>query len=157
MGLFTIPFGDKTSYGHTGGIDGFTSVFSYFPKEKCGFSWTSNGANYETNDISLTMLKAMFNKPYDLPKFNTYEVSSADLDKYLGSYSGANFPLIISITKKDKTLIAQATGQPSFGLEVTEKNKFQFVPSGIVLEFDPGKNEMILKQGGSTFVLVKEK
>src|SRR5690606_20754163 len=30
MGLFTVPFGERTAYGHTGGIDGFGSVFSYF-------------------------------------------------------------------------------------------------------------------------------
>ncbi len=32
MGVFQFPFNDKKSFGHTGGIDGFSSFLSYFPK-----------------------------------------------------------------------------------------------------------------------------
>ena len=35
MGLFPMPFYNKKSFGHTGGIDGFSSLFGYFPSEKC--------------------------------------------------------------------------------------------------------------------------
>jgi len=31
MGLFQFPFYDRTGYGHTGGIDGFSPVFAFFP------------------------------------------------------------------------------------------------------------------------------
>jgi D-alanyl-D-alanine carboxypeptidase len=34
MGLFQIPFYDKIGFGHTGGIDGFSSVVSYFPRRQ---------------------------------------------------------------------------------------------------------------------------
>jgi D-alanyl-D-alanine carboxypeptidase len=33
MGIFEFPYYEKKSYGHTGGIDGFQSVLSYFPEE----------------------------------------------------------------------------------------------------------------------------
>lgn len=31
MGLFQIPFYDRTGYGHTGGTDGFSPVVAFFP------------------------------------------------------------------------------------------------------------------------------
>lgn len=156
MGLFKIPFYDKYSFGHTGGIDGFTSVFGYFPKEKYAFALTSNGTNYNNNNISIALLSVLFNRPFKIPTFKTYELKAEDLNKYLGIYSSPSFPLKISITKSEKVLMAQATGQPAFGLNATKKDTFEFAQAGIILEFDPKKNQMTLKQGGGTFVLTKE-
>ena len=156
MGLFQIPFYDKMSYGHTGGIDGFSSVFGYFPNENCAFAFTSNGSNYENNNISIVLLSSLFNQPFEIPSFEVYELSSEDLDQYLGTYSSDQFPLQITITKADKTLMAQATGQPAFPLEATEKDKFKFDQAGIVLEFNPTEKQMILKQGGGVFKFKKE-
>jgi D-alanyl-D-alanine carboxypeptidase len=34
MAMFTIPFYDKKAFGHTGGIDGFSSSLAYFPEDK---------------------------------------------------------------------------------------------------------------------------
>lgn len=33
-GIFQVPFGKKKGYGHTGGIDGFSSVAYYFPEDE---------------------------------------------------------------------------------------------------------------------------
>ena len=156
LGLFQIPFYDKNGYGHTGGIDGFSSVFSYFPEENLSFALTSNGTNYNNNDISIAVLSAMFGESYDIPEFSNYELNSEDLDNYLGVYASSGFPLKITITKKNKTLIAQATGQPSFPLEATEKHKFEFKQADVILEFNPDKQSMLLKQGGGEFRFTKE-
>src|SRR5690606_20749969 len=53
IGLFQIPFYDKIGYGHTGGIDGFTAVYSYFDDSNISYALTSNGTNFNTNDISI--------------------------------------------------------------------------------------------------------
>ena len=156
MGLFKIPFYDKYSFGHTGGIDGFSSVFGYFPEEKCAFALTSNGTNYDNNEISIALLSVLFNKHFEIPSFKNYELKSEDLDKYLGLYSSPSFPLKITITKSNKTLMAQATGQSSFKLDAIEKDIFEFKQAGIILEFDQKNNSMTLKQGGGTFNLTKE-
>jgi D-alanyl-D-alanine carboxypeptidase len=71
LGLFQMPFDKKTAYGHTGGIDGFNSAFGFFPNENVGFAMTSNGANYDTNNILIAMLSIIFDKPYDIPSFKT--------------------------------------------------------------------------------------
>ena len=98
----------------------------------------------------------LFNKPFESPSFKIYDLKSKDLDKYLGIYSSPSFPLKITITKSEKILIAQATGQSAFNLEAIEKNKFEFKQAGIVLEFDTINKQMTLKQGGGTFKLTKE-
>jgi CubicO group peptidase (beta-lactamase class C family) len=156
MGLFQIPFYDKKGYGHTGGIDGFSSDFSHFSDGNISYAMTCNGTNFNNNDISIAVLSAVYNKPYDIPEFSTIEISSEDLDKYLGTYSSTQIPLKITITKNNKTLIAQATGQSAFSLEATATDKFKFDQAGVVLEFNPVEKTMILKQGGGEFSFTKD-
>lgn len=156
MGLFQVPFGDKFGYGHNGGIDGFSSVMYHFEDSNVSMALTSNGTNFDNNQISIVLLSAVYNKPYEIPTFKNFEVTREDLDKYLGVYASTQIPLKITITKKDKTLIAQATGQPSFALDAKEKDKFKFDQAGVVLEFNPTDKSMILKQGGGTFNFTKE-
>ncbi len=156
MGLFTMPFGDKTSYGHTGGIDGFSSIFGYFEDDKVAFAITSNGNNYNHNNVSIAVLSAVFNEPYEIPLFKSIEVSSADLDKYLGVYSSPQIPLKVTITKSENTLVAQATGQPSFPLQATAEHQFSFDKAGVVLDFNPEAKQMTLNQGGGSYVMTRE-
>lgn len=156
IGLFQIPFYDKKGYGHTGGIDGFSAVFSYFYEGNISYALTSNGTNFNNNNISIAVLSAVYNEPYDIPEFSTYEVSAENLDKYLGIYTSTQIPLKITITKDNKTLIAQATGQSAFPLEATKEDTFKFDQAGIVLEFNPVEKTMLLKQGGGKFFFTKE-
>lgn len=156
IGLFQIPFYDKKGYGHTGGIDGFSSVFSHFSDGNISYALTSNGTNINNNDISIACLSAFYNKPYKIPEFSSFNISSEDIDKYLGIYSSEQIPLLITISKENKTLIAQATGQPSFPLETTAKDKFKFDLAGVVMEFNPTEKTMVLKQGGGQFRFTKK-
>jgi hypothetical protein len=50
-GIFEMPFKEKIGYGHRGGIDGFNSVLTYFPKEKISIAIISNGNNYDINSV----------------------------------------------------------------------------------------------------------
>ena len=155
-GLFQMPFGDKKAFGHTGGIDGFTSNYGYFPEEKVSFAFTSNGKNFKGNDIALAILSAAFKQPYNIPTFKLIDLNPEDLDQYLGIYSSTDIPLKITITKNDKTLTAQATGQSAFPLEATAKNMFKFDQAGIVLEFKASEKKMILNQGGQSYNFTQE-
>jgi hypothetical protein len=156
LGLFIIPFYNKKGYGHTGGIDGFSSVFSYFPEDKIAYSLVSNGTNYIINNISIAVLSAVFDKPYDIPSIATFEVSSEELDQYVGTYSTTSLPVKISVRREGKLLLAQVTGQPSFPLEPTAKHKFEFIQAGVKMEFDPEKKSMILLQGAGKYSFTKE-
>lgn len=156
IGLFQIPFHKSVGYGHTGGIDGFSSIYSHFSDEKISYALTSNGTNFNNNDISIAVLSAIYDKPYEIPTFTTYNLTSDDLDKYLGIYASKEIPLKITITKDGNTLIAQGTGQPAFPIEATEKDKFKFDPAGAKFEFNPTEKTMILFQGGGQIVFTKE-
>ena len=155
-GLFQMPFGAKKAFGHTGGIDGFSSNYGYFPEEKVAFALTSNGSNFTNNNIAIAVLSAVFDQPYEIPVFKTLELPSADLDQYLGIYSSKDIPLKITVTKNDTTLMAQATGQSAFPLDASDKNIFKFDQAGIVLEFMPANKTMILKQGGKNYNFIKD-
>jgi len=156
IGLIQMPFYDKTGFGHTGGIDGFRSVFAYFSTGEISFAYTSNGMNFNGNDISIAVLSAAYAKPFEVPVFTIYELTEEDLDKYLGIYSSKQLPLKMTITKENNQLFGQGTGQPSFPLEAIDKDKFEFKQAGVVLEFNPTDNTMILKQGGGVFNFKRE-
>jgi CubicO group peptidase (beta-lactamase class C family) len=156
MGIFNIPFYDRVGFGHTGGIDGFSSVFSHFSDGNVSFAMTCNGSNFNTNNISITLLSAAFNRPYEIPEFSSVVVNSEDLDSYLGVYSSLQIPIRITITRKNNTLIGQGSGQASFPLEPAGKDKFKFDQADLVMEFNPANNTMILRQAGAQFEFKRE-
>jgi len=156
MGIFSVPFYDKKGFGHTGGIDGFSSFLYTFPEEKISIALTSNGSRFNNNDIAIAALSDCFDKSFSLPSFYAVALTSADLDKYLGSYANPEIPIKISITKNSLSLIAQATGQPSFTLETIGKDSFEFSPAGVEIQFIPEKNLLILKQGGGELSFKRE-
>jgi len=157
MGMFQIPFYDHKAWGHNGGIDGFGSNLAYFPDDGLAIAYCTNGQVFPMNDILIGVLSIYFNKDYSIPTFTTVSVKTEELDKYLGVYSSTQLPLKITITKDNTSLIAQATGQSSFPLEATGKDKFKFDQAGVVMEFNTDKNEMTLKQNGGVFLFTKDK
>jgi len=156
IGLFQIPFYKSIGYGHTGGIDGFSSVYSHFADDKISYALISNGMNINYNDISNAVLSAVYDKPYEIPVFTIYNLTSEDLDKYLGVYASIEIPLKITITKDGNSLIAQGTGQQAFALEATDKDKFKFDQAGAKFEFNPTERTLILFQGGGQIKFIKE-
>jgi D-alanyl-D-alanine carboxypeptidase len=67
MGIGEFPFEDNISFGHTGHLDGFRSMFGYFPKQDISFVIISNGSSINNNDIALGLLNTIFNIPHKTP------------------------------------------------------------------------------------------
>ncbi|MEL1243181.1 serine hydrolase domain-containing protein [Flavobacterium sp. DGU11] len=156
LGMFRFPFGDKSSFGHSGGIDGFKSMLSLFPDDKITVAMTSNGSNINPNDIGITILSWVYNQPFDIPDFAGYNHTPAELDQYAGYYESADIPLPITITKEGTTLMAQAKGQSAFPLDATAKGTFKFEMAGLEMEFNPDGKQMVLKQGGAVYRFTKK-
>ena len=156
LGLFSFPFQERRAYGHTGGIDGFSSVFSHFGQEGVSCALVSNGTRYDNNAISVTLLSAIFGQPFEIPVFKTHEVTPEALEAYLGVYASTQMPLKITVTREGHTLMAQATGQGAIPLDPTGEHVFSFDPAGIEMIFDPSRGTFILKQGGGTFMFTRE-
>ncbi|MFC3416231.1 serine hydrolase domain-containing protein [Algoriphagus hitonicola] len=150
-GMFSFPYYDKKSFGHTGGIDGFRSMLGYFPEEKVAIVTLSNGLNWNNNDLLLAVLNGNFGKEVEIPSFQTYEVSTEALDQYLGEYVSEQIPISFTFVKEGSTLIAKPSGQPDTKLEATAEHQFEFTSVGAVFIFDPSTGKMTFKQGGGTF------
>tara|TARA_B100001996_G_scaffold373816_1_gene351705 strand:+ start:1154 stop:2476 length:1323 start_codon:yes stop_codon:yes gene_type:complete len=157
LGIFTIPFYQRTAFGHTGGIDGFSSIFAHFTDDEVSYALNSNGTNFNNNDITIAVLSAVFDKPYEIPTFSSYDYLPKDLKELLGSYSSEEIPLIIEVTMEGSILIIQVTGQPRISLEAVEKNNFKSDIVGVEIEFKPEKNSFILRQNGAKIKFVKNK
>ena len=156
MALVKMPFYEKTSYGHGGGIDGFQSRAAYFPESNITIAYLSNGVNYPLNDIIIKSLEIYFEKDFTYPDFsNIYRHSTSELNAFTGTYSSDQFPLDIDIMHKNGQLKGQATGQPEFPLRSIAKNTFEFKQAGLKIEFQPENNSLILKQMGQSFTLKK--
>ncbi|MDT0293136.1 serine hydrolase domain-containing protein [Mesonia ostreae] len=155
LGLFQLPYNEHRAYGHTGGIDGFSSMAGYFPNEKMAFVLTANANSINLNDIALSILADYFEGNFEMPQYSKEIILSMEtLTSYEGVYGSESFPLDISITNDEGNLIAQATGQSSFKLTPTSKNTFVFTPAGIKITFK--NNQLSIEQGGGVHELNKK-
>lgn len=153
-GLVIAPFGERKYYGHTGGIESFRAVAMYNVEDKFGISLIVNGDNFNRNDIMIGVLSFYYGKDYNFPDINGFSVSKEKLSEYLGTYATPTFPMKITISEVNGTLLAQATGQSSFPLTAKSETEFVFDTAGIKLTFSDKK--MTLKQAGMGYVFDKE-
>lgn len=156
LGINSYPIGGKTFYGHGGGIDGFRSLLVYLPEEKLSLAYTSNGVNYPLNNIVSGVFDIYWNKPFEIPTFETVAVNPEVLDKYVGVYSSSGVSFKLTITRDNSTLVAQPTGQPAFPLEAIAQDKFKLESREVVLEFDAAKTQLTFRRGGRDVLFTKE-
>ena len=155
MGIFQLPFDQRKGFGHTGGIDGFSSSLGYFPDSNVSVALTSNGNNFDNNQIMIALLSTYYAIPFEMPSFKTVALTEEELDKYLGNFASEELAMTIKVTRKANTLYAQATGQSEFPLDATKADTFEFLAAGIKLKFDLANQQMTLHQGGKSFIFRK--
>lgn len=156
IGMYQMPFYERTAFGHAGDVNGFQSVSQYFPQDSMLFSFTSNGTGMDRNELLTGVLSIYFGKEYDIPDFTSYKINSDELDQYLGVYSSSNSRYKLTISKNRNVLLCQATGQGAFPLEAFDKHKFRFTQAALEIEFFPKEGKLIESQGGQV-VFYKEK
>jgi D-alanyl-D-alanine carboxypeptidase len=154
--MFSFPYFEKKSFGHTGGIDGFRSFLAYFPEEELTVTVLSNALNFNNNDLLLAMLDSYFGREWALPKFKATKLSSEQLQAYVGTYTSTQLPLILVFSEKDGSLAVQPTGQPLAVLEATGADRFEFKLAGASFTFQLDKGELTLTQGGQSFLYRKQ-
>ena len=155
-----FTFAGKTFYGHTGGADNYGAWLAYLPEEKLAVAYTTNAKVYPVRDIMKGITDIFYNKPFEIPTFESVAVSAEILDKYVGVYSTSEAPVKFTITRDGKTLFFQPPGGSAVPLEATALDKFKIdngTPAGIVIEFDAAKNQMTIKRSGGERVFTKEK
>jgi D-alanyl-D-alanine carboxypeptidase len=160
-GMEPFTFAGKTFYGHTGGADNYGAWLAYLPEEKLALAYTTNAKVYPVGGIVNGVMDIYYNKPFQVPTFESIAVSPETLDKYVGVYSATDAPVKFTITREGATLYAQPPGaQNPVPLEATAQDKFKIdngTATGIVFEFDATKNQMTVKRSGGQRVFTKEK
>jgi len=157
LGMVTFTFAGKTFYGDTGGGDNYGSWLAYQPEEKLVVAYMTNAKVYPVKDIVSGVIDIYYNKPFQIPTFETIAVSPEVLDKYVGVYSSPAAPVKFTITRQGATLFVQPGSESAAPLEATAENKFQ-IEGAATFEFDVAKNQLVIKRGGGQErVLTKEK
>src|SRR6266498_581842 len=119
LGMEPFTFAGKTFYGHAGGGDNYGSWLSYEPEEKLAVAYTTNAKIYPVVNIVRGVIDIYYNKPFQIPTFETIVVSPEVLDKYVGVYSSSDVPVKFTIIRKGATLYVQPGEQSAAPLEAT--------------------------------------
>ena len=166
VGVFKTPYG--RAFFKEGHAEGWGHYSVCFPDKKVAIVIMTNNDNGESifKELLAYAIGDTFTPwqwenylPYNYvapPVVNIYQVTTQDLDKYLGIYGSKQLPIKIAITKNNLNLIAQATGQNALTLRAVEKDKFSYADEGIILDFNPTEKTMILQQSGQVFSFTKE-
>jgi D-alanyl-D-alanine carboxypeptidase len=139
LGLVAVPFGNRWFYGHTGGIESFSSIAGYNPEDKTMFVRLINGnKNLDGNELSIQVLNGAYGLPIVFPNLTirpTVKVPVSILSKFEGTYVAPGFPLEIKIFVQNDQLYAQATGQAPFELKAYSNTDFEFEQARIAMRF----------------------
>jgi len=155
-GMDSFTYNGKTFYGHTGGVDGFGSWLVYQPEEKLTLSYATNGKVYGVGKIIDHIFEIYYNKPFDIPSFESLEISTETLDKYVGVYGIADAPVKFTVKRDGNRLLVGMNDRPPLALEPIAEDKFKVDSPPIEFHFDVAKKQMILKRGGGEKVFTKE-
>jgi D-alanyl-D-alanine carboxypeptidase len=156
MGMELFSFAGKTCYGHTGGSGSAGAWLAYCPEERLAFAYATNMKIYPVKDIVSGLFDIYSNRPFEIPTFEAFAVSSEDLDRYVGTYSTPDAPLKWTITRRGNILYFQPPGNSAVPLEATAENKFTIAP-GVFFEFDAAKGTLTIKRPQGERVFTKDK
>lgn len=155
MGMEPFSFAGKTLYGHTGGSGSSGAWLAYFPDEKLALAYTTNAKIYSVSNIVSGVFDIYWNRPFQIPTFDAFDVSPEVLDRYVGVYSITGTPRKVTVTRDSSTLYFQPAGQSAVPLEATAENKFKIDPL-VFFEFDPAKGEMTIDRAGQKRIFTKQ-
>ena len=113
MGMEPFTFAGKTFYGHTGGGDNYGAWLAYLPEEKLAVAYTTNAKIYPVGNIVSGVFDIYYNRPFQIPAFESIAVSPEVLDQYVGVYSIPGTPAKLTITRDGATLYVQAGAEQS--------------------------------------------
>ncbi|WP_158561324.1 serine hydrolase [Emticicia sp. C21] len=156
LGMEPFNFAGKTFYGHAGGADNYGSWLAYLPAEKLTIAYTTNAKVYPVANIMKGITDIYYNKPYEIPSFESVTISPEVLDSYVGVYATPEAPVKFVITRNGETLFFKPPGESAaVALEATAQNRFQ-IEGAVVVEFDAAKKQMTIKRRGGERVFTKE-
>ena len=116
-------------------------------------------------DTTEELLKVVIDPDFVLPDVdssnNKWKASDGTesveiLTGYLGVYSSAEFPMKITVSEGNGSLVLEAEGQPALPLESEGGGEFSMEEAGLSIQFNSEKTGFTLDLGGQKFDLTKE-
>jgi CubicO group peptidase (beta-lactamase class C family) len=157
MGMEPFSIAGKTLYGHTGGSASSGAWLAYFPEEKLALAYTANAKIYSVSNIVGGVFDIYWNRPFQIPAFEAFNVSPEVLDRYVGIYTIPGTPAKMTVSRDGATLYIRAGAEPSgVPLEATAEDKFKIDPR-VAFEFDAAKGQLTIKRPNGERVFTKEK
>lgn len=153
-GMFVVKFYENQGFGHTGGIDGFVSVF--FKVGDVVLTVCSNGISFSIDQMAVALLSIANGRQIDIPDYNYITLDSQRLEAFVGTYTCDALHMDIAITSTGTSLQGQATGQSAFPLDTRTDGVFECTKAGIVILIDDTTGILTLRQGGGEFKFVKK-
>ncbi|HKZ10093.1 MAG TPA: serine hydrolase [Rhodanobacteraceae bacterium] len=124
FGWFISKEFGHTEYSHEGGIPGFTSFNSWFPKQHVYIIVLDNMLSPQVATTANSLAAIVFGQKYEIPKpFKAISLPAKELEKFVGTYQMAPNVFLV-ITRTGDQLKAQMTGQPAFPIYPESKNHF---------------------------------
>jgi len=155
MGMESFTFAGRTLYGHTGGSGSSGAWLAYDPEERLAFAYTTNAKIYPVSNIVSGVFDIYWNRPFQIPAFDAFDVRPEILDRYVGVYSNPAGPAKLTFTRDGATLYFQPAGNSAVPIEATSETKFKIDPA-ISFEFDAAKGQLTLTRAGVERVFTKE-
>jgi CubicO group peptidase (beta-lactamase class C family) len=121
---------------HEGGIEGFTSVNSWFPKDDAYIIVLDNVTSPVIFDIDRSLAAILFGKKYQIPgDYHALKLAPQALQRFVGRYQ-LDPHLIITIRREGDQLTLQGTGQAQARIFAASNNEFYLKSIDARLTFD---------------------
>ena len=89
MGMEPFSFAGRTLYGHTGGSGSSGAWLAYDPEARLAFAYTTNAKIYPVSNIVSGVFDIYWNRPFQIPALDAFDVSPEILDRYVGVFPSA--------------------------------------------------------------------
>ncbi len=156
IGMEPFTFAGKTFYGHTGGADNYGAWLAYLPEERLAVAYTTNAKVCPVVDIVTGVVDIYYDRPFQIPTFESVAVSPDVLDRYVGVYTSPDAPVKFTVTRQGSTIYLQPAGQSGAPLEATAEDTFK-IEGAVVVVFDAAKSQMTIRRRGGELVFTKER
>ncbi len=152
FGLGLVKSRGMDVISHSGGLHGFLTQLSYYPKEKLTVVMFTNTSEPQVNFNPEKIGEAfLWDKMDKQTSYTETSINPADLQQYTGRYELLNVGVFTITTEKDK-IYAQLSGQPKFEIFPMAKDEFFFKVVEARLKFmkdEQGEiNSVVLFQNG---------
>jgi len=157
-GLFPFDVqGIAGSYGHTGGIDGFVSLFLHLEEDDITVVMCSNGNNLNQDVILHDVLAILRGEEVRMPDYTYMNLPEETLQSYSGTYICPELNMTVILSERNGYMVGQVPGQDAFYLDARGGGVLECARAGISIDFGSDADGFVLCQAGGEYIFDKNR